>query len=568
MEAKTQRIVKSGWQFDHLFPKALFTETTVKKNALVEDTVRFIPEVIAKTRWQVKRYVDQELKYLSLFDACEKLWHFIKDHIRYKKDETGKEQVRSPRRLWGEKTGDCDCFTVFIGACLSLLSELKNKKGSIMLRITKYGKDHFQHIYPVVITEEGKQIILDCVVEDFNYEEPYTEKKDFQLDINTLNKMDLNYLDGVPMKENSDTQLMEDNSELGKLFDFLKRKTDPATGQKKPGILQKVGTAVKTAAKKVGTVTKKTLNVINKVNPATVLLRAGVLASMKLNVMKVSQRLKYAYLSDAEAQKRGVDMVKFQKLKQIKDKIEKIFYGAGGDPKNFKEAVLTGKGNEKREVPLSGLGNISSESAIGMNQNTPLTKILGQEMYYSEFMDGTNEIEGLGSLGEPATGTAIAAASGVLASIAALLKNLGNLFPKKNKEAADFENVADANAEADKVNASSDEVDLDKLTEDLENESRQTRSLTTDETTNADNSNGGDPPADGTWWERNKKWLKPTLWGTGIATTLGLGYLALRPKKGAKKKDKSLEGVGSKPKPKKKGRKKAKTQKVKNITLK
>lgn len=567
MEAKTQRILKSGWEYDHLFPKALFTETTIKRNALVEDTVQFIPKVIANTRWQVKRYVDQELKHLSLFDACKKLWDFVKNHIGYKKDETGKEQVRSPRRLWGEKIGDCDCFTVFIGACLSLLNELKNKKGSIMLRITKYSQDHFQHIYPVVITPDGKQIIMDCVVEQFNYEEPYAEKKDFLLDLNKLEKMDLNYLDGVPMKNNSDAQLSEDGSELGKLFDFLKRKKDPVTGEKKPGILKKVGEKIKTVA-------KKTLNVINKVNPATVLLRAGVLASMKLNVFKVSQRLKYAYLSDAEAQKRGVDMAKFQKLKQIKDKIEKIYYGAGGNPKNFKEAVLTGRGNEKREVSLSGLGNISNESAAGMNQKTPLTKVLGQEMYYSEFMNGTEEIEGLGSLGEPATATAIASASGVMAAIAALLKNLGNLFPKKNKEAADFENTADANAEADKVNASTDQTDLDKLTQDLEQEQKQTRSLTTtDDGTSADNTTtdtpndtGDDkPPADGTWWERNKKWLKPTLWGTGIATTLGLGYLALKPKKGAKKKDKGLEGTGKKTTAKKK---KPKSKKVKTIELK
>lgn len=555
MEAKSQRILKIGWEFDHLFPKALFTETTVKKNALVEDTVRFIPEVVAKTRWHVKKYVDQELQHLSLFDACHKLWDFVKDHIAYKKDETGIEQVRSPRRLWGEKVGDCDCYTVFISACLSLL-KTPNK---ILHRITKYSQPHFQHIYPVVLTPEGKQIIMDCVVEHFNYEEAYTEKKDFT--------MDLNYLDGVPMKNNTDTQLLDDSGDLGKLFDFLKRKTDPVTGEKKPGILKNIVTKGKE-------VLKKGLNVINKVNPATVLLRAGILASLKLNVMKVSQRLKYAYLSDTEAQKRGVDMAKFQRLKQVKDKMEKIFYGAGGNPKNFKEAILTGRGNEKREVPLSGLGEISTPSAKGMTTSTPLTTVLGQEMYYSEFMNGSQEIEGLGSLGEPATATAIASASGVMAAIAALLKNLGNLFPKKNKEAADFDDVADANAEAEKVNTSTEQTDLDKLTQDLENETKQTRSVTTTtedgSTTTTTTGDGtttesGDtkPPTEASWWDRNKKWLKPTLWGTGIASALGIGYLALKPKKGAKKKEKALEGLTSK-----KGKKKKPSKKVKTIELK
>lgn len=558
MEAKTQRILKSGWEYDHLFPKAVFTEKTVKHNAKVEDTVDFIPKVIANTRWQVEKYVRQYLQHHSLEKACSELWHFIKDHIAYRKDETGKEQVRSPRRLWGEKVGDCDCYTVFIGACLSLLESLKNKS-RIILRITKYGEDYFQHIYPVVVYQE-KEIILDCVVEDFNYEEPYTEKKDYT--------MDLNYLDGVPMKKNTDAELSDEQGELGKLFDFLKKKTDPVTGEKKPGILKKVGEKVKTAVQKVGTAAKKTLNVINKVNPATVLLRAGVLASLKLNVMKVSQRLKYAYLSDAEAQKRGVDMAKFQKLKQIKDKMEKIYYGAGGNPKNFKEAVLTGKGNEKREVPISGLGTVSQESAKGMDSYTPLTKLLGQEMYYSEFMEGNEEIQGLGALGEPATGTAIAAASGVMAAIAALLKNLGNLFPGKSKEATDFENVADANAEAQKVTASEGDVDLDQLTNELENESMQTRSMTTDDGTSDNGSNkSADDSGEETWWQKHKKWLKPTLIGLGVAAAAGGTYMALKPKKGAKKKEKPMDGVSKKGKTTKKGKKSA-PKKVKTVKLK
>jgi hypothetical protein len=547
MEAK-ERIVKSGWEYDHLFPKAINVDKTVKKSANVEDTVAFIPKVIANTRWQVASFVNQELKSLPLVNACQKLWGFVYDHIAYKRDDQGVEQVRSPRRLWSDKKGDCDCYTVFIGACLSLLNDLKNK-GRIILRITKYGKDHFQHIYPVVVTPDGKQIILDCVVDHFNYEEPFTEKKDFI--------MDLNYLDGVPMKKNADAQISGEQGELGKLFDFLKKKPASTTSTSEPKKESKLKTFL-----------KKTVNAVNKVNPATVLLRAGVLASLKLNIMKVSQRLKYAYLSDAEAQKRGVDMGKFQKLKQVREKIEKIYYGAGGDPKNFKEAILTGKGNEKKEVPVSGLGIVSQNSASGMDSYTPLTKLLGQEMYYSEFMNGTEEISGLGTLGEPATGTAIAAASGVMAAIASLLKNLSNLFPGKTKESADFENTADANAEAEKVAASEGDVNLEELTTDLENESRQTRSMTTDAGTSEDSSDkSADDPAEETWWQKHKKWLKPTLIGLGVAAAAGGTYLALKPKQGAKKKDKALDGVTSKPKTTKK-RKKAASKKVKTVKLK
>ena len=159
---------------------------------------------------------------------------------------------------------------------------------------------------------------------------------------------------------------------------------------------------------------------------------------MKLNLMKVPQRLKYAYLSDAEAQKRGVDMAKFQKLKQAKDKLEKIFYGAGGKPENLKSAILTGKGNANREVPVSGLSGADDKAILHMNIHTPIHEVLGQEIYYSENMQGLEEIEGLNGLGEPITAASIGAASGIMAAIAGLLKSIGSIFPKRQKESVDF----------------------------------------------------------------------------------------------------------------------------------
>ena len=44
---------------------------------------------------------------------------------------------------------------------------------------------------------------------------------------------------------------------------------------------------------------------------------------MKLNLFKVAQRLKYAYLSEDEARKKEMDMDKFAKLRKVKEKLEK-----------------------------------------------------------------------------------------------------------------------------------------------------------------------------------------------------------------------------------------------------
>jgi hypothetical protein len=277
-----------------------------------------------------------------------------------------------------------------------------------------------------------------------------------------------------------------------------------------------------------------------------------VLAAMKLNLMKVPQRLKYAYLSDQEAQKRGIDMAKFQKLKEVRAKLEKIYHGAGGKPENLKAAILTGKGNANKEV--NGLGYVPDSQMEKMNLNTPLHKVLGQELYYSENMEGNEEIAGLGELGEPVTATSVTAASGILAAIASILKNIGSIFKAKEKGSEDFENTADADQEASTTPA----TDLDNFTIPVEDE-MTSRSMETEvqESTPGISDKADDTPTEGTWWERNKKWAKPTAWVAGIATALGIGYGVYRSTQKDEKKGKSKEkGVSGTPKLQSKKKKK------------
>lgn len=553
MEAKAGHKIKPITPYRYMFPVANATEKTVKSNADVSDTVSFIPKVVAKTKWQVREFVNTMLRNLPLEEACERLWHFVKDHIRYEKDQSGKEQVRSPRRLVHDAKGDCDCYTVFISCCLSELSQ----KMKIIHRITKYSKDFFQHIYPVVVLPSGKTIIMDCVTNHYNYQEPFTEKQDYP--------MELNYLDGIPSKTNLDSEQLYDESGLSELGALFKKKTgEPKTklGQK----LQKVGEKIKDAGQKVKEVASKTIHAINRVNPVTVVLRNGLLAAMKLNMMKVSQRIKYSYLSEQEAQKRGIDMNKYQKLKEIRTKLEKIFHGAGGKPENLKAAILTGKGNANKEV--NGLGYIPSSSVEQMSIHTPLEKLLGEEIYRSENTEGNEPIEGLGELGEPVTAASVTAASGVLAAIAALLKNIGNIFKAKEKGSEDFENTADADQEASQTTAS----DLDNFTipEDFEMTSRSAMETDVQESTPGTSDKAGDPNAQGTWWERNKKWAKPTAWITGLLSVAGISYGVYKSsqKNSDNKKSKSKAMSGTpKSKPKTKRKKKSKKGKITPVTL-
>lgn len=415
-EAKKARKLKNADRYRHLFPKAELKDTLIKRNAEVKDTIQFIPQAVRLTLGQVRAFVRQELMGYSLMETCRRIWQFLYDHIDYKKDQSGKEQIRSPARTMHDLVADCDDYATFISAILCV------KKIPHFLRVTKYSGS-WQHIYVVVPVPGGRHITIDCVVDRFNYEVSYTDKIDV--------KMDLEFLSGLDSASEQEKKYAgyssydisglggSDFAELGKLINKAKLKA----------AVKKVGKASGKVIKAAGKIVKEGLHVINRVNPATLLLRNGILASMKLNTFNVAARIKWAYLTEAQAIQKGIDPVKHRHLKQVLTKLEKIFYGAGGKSSNLKKAILKGKGNSRKEVSGLGLVDPSEVYTNGLEASLPLSEMLGIEMYLDENQAAINGLYGQG-LGEPATATALTAASGAMATIAAAIKKIGNIFKK------------------------------------------------------------------------------------------------------------------------------------------
>ncbi|MBQ0733921.1 hypothetical protein [Aquimarina celericrescens] len=193
MQAQALRHINPGRRYDPLIPKSVQKDSVIKGRGMAElsDTLKLMQQVIAETLSDTA-LLAQKLKSQTVADSCRKIWHFVYGHIQYKMDKRGVEQVRRPSRTWADrKSGvDCDCYTVFIGSILS------NMGIPYTIRITKYGgKQHFQHVYPVV-NSAGKEIILDCVNDRFNYEVPYSEKKDILVK-DTINIKPISELSGV-----------------------------------------------------------------------------------------------------------------------------------------------------------------------------------------------------------------------------------------------------------------------------------------------------------------------------------------------------------------------------------
>jgi hypothetical protein len=608
MEAKKKRNIKSGVEYDHLFPKSENDNKTIRRNANVYHTVDFIPKVVKETSEQTKS-ISKILKGTTTYETCSNIWHFVYGHINYKKDNDGYEQIRSPARTWHDRIQgvDCDCYTVFIS------SILMNLGIPHILRITKYHRDYFQHIYPIVPHNE-KYITIDCVTDNFNYEVPFSETKDYPMDLQYLNGFDGDGMDelGKIIKRNMASKSKTSTTPTTKKANVSKSKPVKKAG----GLLKKITSkaASKPAAtassqpsvpavkqKKKGLL-KKVVSAVNKVNPATVLLRNGILAAMKLNVKNVAARLRWSYLTPEQASAKGVDPTKFPKLIATRQKLEKIFDVAGGKIANLKKAILSGKGNKDKAV--SGLGMLPMVEWSGyMSEYTPLDQLLGPETYYSENVEGMEGFSGFGELGEPVTLATVGAAMGVIAGIVAALKQIGDIFKSKQKGSEDFEEskteAPENNVDVPKNDSSSTikvptvstnniisdgssaENFVSNASENNITESQDSPIKTSNElpatynnneivpqaesedklsaTTTDDNANSNADADKESFWDKNKKWLKPVAIGVGGLTLIAIGFKMLKGKEQNKSspKSRSLSGL---PRRKKKKYKKNKNK--------
>jgi len=176
------RPIKDGREFNHYFPKAEEEDRIIIDDAEVEDTVELMKKVVWKYIDDTK-LIAQKLKSNSLENTCNNVWNFLYHHIQYHLDKKGLEQLRRPARSWQERVHgiDCDCFSIFVSSILT------NLHIPHTFRITMYGlSESYQHVY-VIVPHGNSYITIDCVLNQFNYEKPYSHKKDFTMNLQGIN---------------------------------------------------------------------------------------------------------------------------------------------------------------------------------------------------------------------------------------------------------------------------------------------------------------------------------------------------------------------------------------------
>lgn len=137
-----------------------------------EDTARTVRRWAKKYSWQTLRLADR-LRGRDDFETVRNVFNFVYSYIAYMPDSTQSEDLRIPLRTLYDQAGDCDCMTLLV------CSLFENLGIRYTIRIAEYdNKGYFQHIYAIANISSG-DVTCDPVVEMFNYEKPFTNKKDF-----------------------------------------------------------------------------------------------------------------------------------------------------------------------------------------------------------------------------------------------------------------------------------------------------------------------------------------------------------------------------------------------------
>ena len=177
-----QRRIRDGKQFDRYFPKPDERDRIIIKDGEVSDTVELMEKVVHKFLTDTAR-IAPVLRRNTIEETCKSIYDFVYNHIQYKLDKRGLEQLRRPARSWAERrTGvDCDCMSIFISSILT------NLKIPHSFRITRYSADHWQHVYVIVPDQRGGYTNIDAVVSPYGYEKPFTDKMDYTMSLNGIN---------------------------------------------------------------------------------------------------------------------------------------------------------------------------------------------------------------------------------------------------------------------------------------------------------------------------------------------------------------------------------------------
>jgi predicted nucleic acid-binding Zn finger protein len=268
------------------------------------------------------RYAAKIAKYFkgtNITNTCSKIFNWIKDNVEYRIEPAHLQTTKSIQRLVADGYGDCKHYSGLFAAILSQLNIRHH------YRFVSYTSSKIPtHVYVVAYAENGKQIICDAVLPNFNTEKQFTNK---------IDKNMLMHLSGI-----------------GEIDQIGKKGKGKA-------IFKKVVQAPKKAAVKVAKAIKKIPAGAKKIGIAPA--RAAFLTLVALNVRGFANKLQ----------------------KNDQNKLKSKWNNLGGDFGKLQQAIKNGAA---KKPFLSGVDEDSIGSVVGTALATSVPVIMALKEFIKE----------------------------------------------------------------------------------------------------------------------------------------------------------------------------------------
>ena len=141
----------------------------------LDDTLKLITKT-CRAHWKDCARIAQHLKGDSKLQSAFNLWHWMRHNIKYEYDREGREEVRTPLRVWADRDRgvDCDCLSVFAWCVLKCMGY-----NPAFELVAFHNKPQYSHIF---INLDG--IVVDRVWFVFNERPPaVTKSRIYEVDV-------------------------------------------------------------------------------------------------------------------------------------------------------------------------------------------------------------------------------------------------------------------------------------------------------------------------------------------------------------------------------------------------
>ena len=178
-----RRKIKYDSKYNRFFGKEKGETLVQNEHGSVHDTINSIVFVSRNFSDQTKQ-ISKSLKGKNKLETARNIYNFCYSYFQYKEDAYGTDTVRTPNRAWADRKDgiDCDCYSALISCMLT------NYGWNHTIRMSaNFKADRWNHVYIILPDENGKEICIDPVVDEFNNEHPYLKKQDEIMEVSVLN---------------------------------------------------------------------------------------------------------------------------------------------------------------------------------------------------------------------------------------------------------------------------------------------------------------------------------------------------------------------------------------------